>query len=430
MKHLGADGGASLERPPMASASFAVVTAKPDDVVTKLAEPSEIMKRLTPRHCGDACDAVRKTIESEDDFEVDIGKTDELMLPPSDMMDTVASGLTPAEREDLKKRPTSVVVRTHGAFAKEQVAARTAFAVTAVLAEALDGYVYDEASRRIETASEFSAHAVTAPLGKPAFERRHIAVQLYRQEDGTARLLTLGMARFGSPDLSMRGASMGSGPLLAEVLNAVASKLAFDLTEPAVTITLDDVARVVGKKPSELNPTPSAAKPVMLTLVDAEHADGDPDNEVAEVLPWGGSTRENWDSVVTSLFGALPSMKPSVDDPELAEIAKKAQKSLPGAIKRLEAGDGELYVKGPFAVPEEARVDGGNTTELLWLLATSCDARACTGTLANEPSYATNLAPGKTSGLPRTDVTDWMLRQHDGGVAGGDSLKTPKARGK
>ena len=123
-----------------------------------------------------------------------------------------------------------------------------------------------------------------------------------------------------------------------------------------------------------------------------------------------------------------PSVSASVDDEELAEIAKKAQRDLPAAIKRFEAGEGELFIKGPFPIPPDARVDGGAASEMLWLAAASCDAQRCTGVLSNEPTYATNIALGKTTSVTRAEAVDWMIQKHDGGIAGGESIKVLRAR--
>jgi uncharacterized protein YegJ (DUF2314 family) len=415
--------GRKWSRPAFASAEFAVVTDRPMDVVQKLATVAEIASLLEARHCGPACDAVRKFMSDEEAFEIEIRATEEIILPPKDTLDTVAPGLTPAQREKVHDYPTSVRIRTRGDITPEVMPARAGFAAAAALAEALDGFVYDEASRRIETARDFASHTVTAKLGEPAFARRQIVVQLYRQEDGTTRLLTLGMARYGSPDISLRGANMPSGPLLAEVLNAAASKLAHGHEGSTITITLEDVASVVGKKPEELNPSPASARAVLLGIVEPERQDGDPDNELAELVPEGGSSREAWDAVVKDLFGEAPSLDVPENDAELAAVAERARKTLPDAIRRFQAGEGKLFVKGPFPIPSESRVDGGAATELLWLAAASCDAVRCVGTLSNEPTYATNLAAGKTTSVQRSEAVDWMIEQKDGGTLGGESIK-------
>ena len=423
--------GARLVRPGRASAELAILTDEADHLVRTIATAAEIAKRLDVRHCGGTCDAVKKFMSDEDGFEIEIRKVDDLILPPADTMDTVAGGLSPSERESVHDRKTAVLIRTRGSAMPEQMPARAAFAAAAVLAESLDGFVYDEVARRIENAHDVVAHTATANLGEPVFRRKHIVIQLYRQDDGSARLLTLGMARFGCPDFSIQGANMSSGPLLAEIMNAVASLVAHGAhgkSASSIGVTLEDVARVVGKSPSDLNPSPSTAREVVLDVVEPERQEGDPANELAELIPNGGSTRESWDAVVASLFGVPPSVGTAVDDEELAAIAKKAQRELPAAIERFAAGEGELYVKGPFPIPPDARVDGGAPTEMLWIAAASCDARSCTGALSNEPTYATNIALGKTVSVKHAEAADWLLHRRDGGTAGGESIKLLKAR--
>jgi uncharacterized protein YegJ (DUF2314 family) len=418
----------AFDRPPAASAELAVITDRPEEIVKNLSIVAALAKHLDVRHCGDACDAVQKFMADKEAFEIEVHKTDDLILPPKDTLDTIAVGLTPAQREGVHARPWSAVIRTQGKAYPEQLPARAAFAAAALLAEQLDGLVYDEAARRIETPEEIVSHTVTAKLGEPAFVRKHIVVQLYRQDDGTARLLTLGMARFGSPDISIRGANMSSGPLLAELINVVASQIAHGTNVGPLTVTLADVARSVGRKPSELNQSPDAARPVHLDVVEPERIEGDPDNEMIELVPEEGASRESWDAVVASLFGMPPSVTTHIDDKELGEIAKKAQRELPKAIQRFEAGEGELYLKGPFPIPAEARADGGASTELLWIAVASCNGQLCTGVLSNEPSYATNIALGKTTSVKRTEAVDWMIHRKDGGTAGGESIKVLRAR--
>ena len=410
-----------IDRPLRASLELTTLTARPEAEVRKVATSLEIAKRLGPRQCGDACDAVRKLLEDEDAFELDIAPTDEVTLPGRETWDTVAASLTPQERESLPKRTTSVTLRANAPFSKDHLAARAGFAATAILAEALDGVVYDETTRRILRWQE--SPVITSPLGGPAFERKDIVVQLYRQEDGTARALTLGMMRFGCPDLALKGANMSAGPRLAELLNAAASKLAAGETQTPITLALDDVARVVGRTPAELGATPENARPVELEVVSPEREEGDPDNDLAELVPKDGASREAWDSVVASLFG-VPTTE--VED---GEVAARAKRSLGAAIAQFEAGAGELFVRGPFVIPPDARLDGGPTTANLWVAVASCDAKLCTGVLSSEPTYVTNLAAGKTTSVERAHAVDWLIRGRDGGTTGGESLKALRARG-
>ena len=417
-----------LERLPEATCELAVLTEKSEVEVSRIASAEGVAKLLEARHCGTTCDALRKVMADHEHFEVELTKPEDYILPGRDTYDTIAIGLTPAERATIPNRTSTVVVRTHGTSNVDQMPARLAFAATAALAEALDGLVYDEVVRRIETKTEFGKRAITVPLGENVFTPQHITVQLYRQDDGTARLLTLGMVRFGSPDFTMRGSAMEVGPSLANVMNAVASWAALGKTDLPIAITLADVARVSGHPPAELAKDPARSMPVKLDAIDVERTEADPENEMLELVPHGGATTEAWAAVSGALFGEVPKVVFATFDKELDAIAVKARRELPGAVKRFEAGEGSLYVKGPFPIPEASRLDGGAKDEWMWVEAASCDAKGCSGALSNTPGYATNLAAGKSVTIARDKAADWMLRLKDGGTAGGESIKALQKR--
>ena len=426
-----ADGGkaaGSLERLAEASSELAVLTDKPEVEVAKIASGEVIAKMLDTRHCGATCDALRKVIADHDKFEVEVTKAEDYILPAKDSFETIAPGLTPAERASITQRGSLVVIRTRGQATVDQLPARTAFAATAAVAEALSGLVYDEVGRRIETSEQFAQRVVTVPLGQNVFSPRQISVQLYRQEDGTTRLLTLGMVRFGSPDFMMRGSAMELGPSLANVINVAASWAAAAKTEQPIVVSLADVARVSSHKPEQLAKDPKASSAVQLDAIDAERIEGDPENEMLELVPRGGATRDAWAGVVTTLFGATPQVVFATFDKELDAIAVRARRELPGAVKRSEAGEGALFVKGPFPIPEATRIDGGAKDEWMWIEVSSCDAKGCSGLLSNTPGYATNLSAGKPVTVAREKTADWILRLKDGGTTGGESIRVLQTR--
>ena len=432
---LGGEGGGKptggLERLAEATCELAVLTDKPEVEVAKIASVEVIAKLLDVRHCGATCDALKKVIADHDHFEVESMKAEDYILPAKDSFELIAPGLTPSERASISQRSSVVVIRTRGTATIDQLPARTGFAATAAVAEALSGLVYDEVTRRIETSEQFAQRVVTVPMGQNAFSPRQISVQLYRQEDGTARLLTLGMARFGSPDFTMRGSAMELGPSLANVMNVAASWAAGAKTEAPIVVSLADVARVSGHSVEKLAKEPRASRAILLDAIDAERTEGDPENEMLELVPTGpssGATREAWASVVTDLFGAVPQVVFATNDKELDAIATRARRELPNAVKRSEAGEGTLFVKGPFPIPDASRLDGGAKDEWMWIEASSCDAKGCSGLLSNTPGYATNLFAGKPVTIAREKTADWMLRLKDGGTTGGESIRVLSAR--
>lgn len=397
------DAGAPLtkiDRAPRAMGELIILTAKPEADVRAAVAPDEIAKHLAARHCGAGCDVVKKELTDEDAFAYELRSAEDVVLPPKDTLDVVAIGLSPAERDGVAERKQALVIEAEGNPTPEQPAARLLFAVAAELAERLDGFVYDETERRIFDVDEMLARTIRAPAGTSVFQPELIAIQLFRQEDGTERMTTLGMLRFGVPDLCIQGANMTDAPLLAGILDDAARQVVDGATDLPLTIALE--------------PT----KQVRLGAVTPERDPTDPENDLVELTPEGGPTREAWDKVVTTLYGG------SGDESAPDEaVAKKIRATLPDAVKRFQGGEGYFFVKGPFPIPEDERLDGGEGTKQLWIQAASCSPTLCSGMFTPEPSAPTNIAPGKTVSVNRAEALDWMLRQRDGGTAGGETLR-------
>ena len=420
--------GHSLERLAEATCELAILSDKAEVDVAKVASAENIAKLLDVRHCGATCDALKKQIVDHDHFEVEIMKSEDYILPPKESFDTIAPGLTPAERASITQRSSTIVIRARGAATIDQMPARVAFAATAVVAEALAGIVYDEVVRRIETPAQFFERVIKVPLGQNVFTPKQISVQLYRQEDGTARILTLGMGRFGSPDFTMRGSAIEVGPSLANVVNVVASRAASGKTDVPIVISLADIARVAAHTPEEMAKDPKGRRSVSFEPADWERVEGDPENEMLEIVPPGGPTVEAWASAITNLLGETPKIVFTANDKELDAIAARARRELPSAVKRFEGGEGTLFVKGPFPIPEGTHIDGGAKEEWMWIEVASCDAKGCAGVLSNTPGYATNLSAGTPVSVAREKTADWLLRAKDGGTAGGESIKVLQKR--
>lgn len=400
-------GTGVLERLPESGGDLTILTDKDDDAIAAARNVEALEKGLDVTHCGPACDAVKKIVRDKEHFEIETLTGDEMILPPKDTIETIGPGLSPKERESMHKRRAAVTVRVRGDVTKDQVAARALFAVTSLLADKLDGLVWDETTRRVETAAQTRLRAITTPLGRSAFNPRDIVIQFYRQPDSSARLVTLGMSRYGSPDLSLRGCSMAAGAMLVDAINALAASI------------------VEGKDALPLT-VKTAKGEASFEVADAERTQGDPDDFV-ELVPASGnkgeSPREAWDAVVTKLFGEAARSVEARFGKELEAAGARARKEMPRVLERFKAGEGELFVWGPFLIPADERADGGPEEEWLWVKVSSCDDAACTGALSNRPMYATNIASGRTTSMPRAKIADWQLRHADGGVSGGETTK-------
>ena len=407
----------ALERLSEAAFEIAILTDKTEEELAPLVDAKAIAKLLGPRHCGASCEKVRAIVVDKEHFDTEVIKTDDWQLPPEDSFATIAPGLTAEERAKLKKLPNVVVIRSHQRATREQWAARAGFAASAALAESLKGYVYDEVTRRIEGAGDFAAHAVTEAETGSAFRADRIVIQSYKQEDGTLRMLTLGMMRFGVVDLEIRGAPLAETARAGLLLNAVAARLAAMDAKVPLEITAADVARANMRGLGEIGAKAEGRSSV--DLVETDRVEGDPDNEMLRVVPTGAKAGaddlESIAPVLVELFGAgAPVVRASDSDPALARIKDEAQKALSRLAKAQRAG-AELTLKVDFGDK-----DGG--VESMWVKVASCGEASCTGTLANGPVLLTSMRAGDTVKVPFARVVDYLLALPDGGTEGGASI--------
>lgn len=400
-----------FERPPEATCEMAIITSKTETELQELTSLDGAARLLTAEHCGDGCDVVKRYVREKGHAEIDTQSAPDYMLPPKESLDVVGATLTATQREQIHKLPNVLIVRTHGKPTIDQIAARSCFALTQALAEKVSGYVYDETVRRIEDVRHFAEHGIRGPLGKPVFVPKHIVVQVYRASDGTARLLTLGMQRFASPDFVVHGAPMDATNALVHVVNGVAAQTAAMKSEVPFVIGAADLGMKVAADAG-------VGPQVKLEVVEAERVEGDPENDIVALIPPAGPDPAGWDAVLATLMGRKAQQVIVANNAKLDAVATKARKSLGDALAK--RGDAKLFVKAPFAV-EHPR-DGGPKEEAMWIDVASCDAKHCSGTLTNDPGYATNLSLGKTVRVPRETVLDWMIEHGDGGTVGGDSI--------
>lgn len=293
---------AVLPRAKSADIELALLSDKDEVEIAQLASPETVIKLLGSRYCGTACELVKQHVRNHELFDIDVTKSEDYILPPPESYSTIAPGLTPFERASIARRSMTVVVRSHGSVTIDQLPARAAFAVTAAIADALSALVYDEVTRRIESASTFAKHVITVPPGENVFVPEHIAIQIYRQDDGTARLLTLGMARFGSPDFSIRGAKMELGAALATVMNVVARRAAGADTS-LTPISLPEVARMAQQTMEGMTRDPKASVALELDALPTARTAGDPENTMLELVPRAGPAGSSWTTALSALLG-------------------------------------------------------------------------------------------------------------------------------
>lgn len=361
---------------------IAVVTSLSEDELAPWAERAKLLELLPqilpagdPRQDSPKAklrDSIRTLLQDERSSSFESMPASRYLLPPVEDADQIAPELTGEERARFFASTSVLVVRLHGPGGPPHVVARAGFGLAAALAERLHGFIDDEVRRRIETPALVRSRQVL-PEVPSAFADDAIALEFEPDEAGAVgRVLTLGMRRFGAPDLELREVPLAQAAAAAETLTAVARRISERGAPAELRLSGADLQRA------------DSSATYTLRLVPAPMADGNPDNEMRTVQFEGGTAR--WLATVAQ---AAPE---SQSDEEFAARRRAVAAGLPALIARWKKEGGTLHVLADFAVAD-AGVDAGGV-EAMWVEVSELSALELRGTLANEPAYAPALHLG------------------------------------
>jgi uncharacterized protein YegJ (DUF2314 family) len=409
---------------------LAVIAPKAN--AAKLAELAALTPEkwaLTSADCAGDCAPLRKFL-SDSKATVEVMAAADWILPPKDTLGSVARNVPEAERASLYDAKEVLVVHVQGEDTQDHMPFRGGFALAEAFARDLRGYVHDEVTHRIDPALAFAERLPKTPIGTPFFVPESLLVELHPLDDddvaGPYRLLTLGMARYGVPDLEMRGFHEKDGSRLAAILNAVASKLAQSERGPEIHVSLVDVARTAKKKPDELTRNADKSKDLTLRLTLAERTPADPDNDVYRIEAPADGGEEAHVELLRTLYGDARVLTAGTNDPALLAAEARAKKSVGAAAAKWKKAGGSLTLRVPFPVPNEK-----GKSEVMWMKAKTCDdAGTCKGTLASRPVFVKNLEAGADVSGKLSDVSDYLLELADGTKEGGETIQILERAGR
>lgn len=394
-----------FKRPPSSMAELGVLTDRSAKDVEARLDRGALATAIDPALCGDAeaCDAVRATVRDEHATTLSVVDAGDWSLSRIDV-DAVARNLTATERAHLRSFARIAVVHVNTATSSRQLAVRTAFAATSALATSLRSLVWDQLLGRVENAHDFAAHAVTTPLGQPVFRRDRIELLYSPKGEGTQRLLTAGLSRWGVADVDAEPVATAGSERLGELVLAVAESIANGAAESPVTVSLDDLARARGK-PYPADAGLPAPAPIEVDVQSVHPEAGDPNDFIDRIQPSSGDGALGYVNLAERFFGPLLAAAPG--DDVLSARQDRAQAQLASALSRWSAAKtagARLLVQLAFPIP------GGGGSESMWLDVTRFDATHVTGRVIDEPLAATDVHAGDEVTRSRADVQDLDLR--------------------
>lgn len=323
-------------------------------------------------------------------------------------------GLTAEQAAALQGARTALILR----FAHPQKLAMGAYRASLLLVEQvaqdIGGLPWDEETREVFAIDAWHKRVASWSSEIPDATQQTV-IHSYASEHGV-RAISLGMGKFGLPDVVVEDLSWSSNTSIVNLINLLTQTLVEGARIEAggrYDAKLAAIRHAERRKILSENPLPKATGVARLKLVQGKPDKGDPDNALIEIrfdeYP-GVDTHARQDALLSSLFGSKDAITYVQHTQRLLAASEAARARLPELRQAFARGlrPGEyLLVKAPFATPK-----GGE--EWMWVEVTAWKGDAITGLLKNDPFDISTLHSGQIVQVSQAKVFDYIRRMPDG----------------
>ncbi|MDJ0787173.1 MAG: DUF2314 domain-containing protein [Myxococcota bacterium] len=339
--------------------------------------------------------------------------------PDRELLGYFGKGLSDEQKLAASKSERVVVLT----FAAERATATrvhaAAMALAAELATELGGLVWDDATRLLHSVDDWKQRAVFAP-DAPVDVRYHVTMHAYRDGE-LIRIITLGMEKFGLPDVAVNDVPAGSSRSMGNLVNLVCQTLVEGGTfakEGRLPVDIVALRNPAMRESQAESPGSGATGKAELVLRWIEPDEGDPENRILELAFKGPASQVAQEAVLSQVYGGDDEIVyVDHDDRELQAASERARKRLLSFRPKVSGGYGvgeRLLVKGPFATP-----DGG--AEWMWVEVVRWEGDRLEGILDNDPFNVPGLKAGARVHVQVDDVFDYLFYHQDGRVEGNET---------
>lgn len=344
--------------------------------------------------------------------------------PEMEMLQRFGHGITREQAEALQGSSQALIIDFAHPSKLALPAMRKALELTLQVARDTNGFVWDEETRELFTPDEWQKRRVDPWAGGIPDIASQIVIHAYQADNKLARAITLGMGKFGLPDVVVSQFSWSMNGPMGTLVNGFAQAMV-EGAQIARPGQFDLDLRTL-KQGGLRDPKDKEAKgttPARLSLVAGTWESGDPRNRLYEIgfdrYP-GPDRSAQQVALLKSTFGAADdSVSRIKHNEEILAASKLARAQLPALRDAFAKGlaPGEyILVKAPFVTRS-----GGN--EWMWVEVTGWKGDAIDGMLKNEPVEVADLHAGQMVKVSQAKVFDYMRRYADGREEGNETGK-------
>ena len=343
--------------------------------------------------------------------------------PPSvDSLSSFGRGLGPKQIEAVQGAERVVVLRFGAEGDTRLPALREAGHLVGALAKRTSGLVWDEETRELFSPEAWEERRVRDFATGVPHVPAHTVIHQYANGE-LNRAITLGMGKFGLPDVVANDFPRSYARSIGNLINLVCQTLAEKgRLEKAgrLTVDLETLGDPELRETLKASLEAEAQGKAELAVAVGTSEEGDPQNRLLELTfeeSPGASGPERQSALLDRIFGSTDSITHTTHDDELLAASARAKAQLPSLKRHFAKGLSpreRLLVKGPFKTR-----DGGN--EWMWVEVTRWTDRTIGGILQNEPFEVDGLRAGASVEVAEDDVFDYLHAQADGSQKGNET---------
>jgi uncharacterized protein YegJ (DUF2314 family) len=350
-------------------------------------------------------------------------------LPPESYR-YFAIGVSPDLAEPISRSQRVLVLHFSAPGSKALRANQLACTLVYELANATGGLPWDEECRLLYAAEDWKQLRVDTWQGTLPDMRTQVTMHAYRNPT-LVRLITLGMKKFGLPDLCITEVPSSHTRSAGNLINACLQSLAEGNwpEQGRFTLVLAELRHDKARASALENPLDKATGRLVLSFRNTPLEEGDPNNRL-----WtpdfpdfkAASLTERLVLATASLYGSEETVQKSdKNDPEMKAARERAHREFMAKLPSLQRPfdpNERLIVKAPFIVDEG--------TEYMWVEVLHLKKGSLEGVLINDSIYDSRLRAGQRTTVRYEDVYDYLHYKPDGTEEGNETGKLLERREK
>ncbi|MEO6994607.1 MAG: DUF2314 domain-containing protein [Lacunisphaera sp.] len=351
-------------------------------------------------------------------------------LPKPDAFELFAVGLEPRDRDRIVASKRTLFLNFTYAKNSTLPAIHTISRFIGTITKDLKAAVWDDENRQILSGAEWTKRRVESWIGEQADVTKHITMHEYRDPD-LERIVTLGLRKFGLPDLVLEAISGDYSRPAGNTINYCAQVLLEQGVPKNHQLVLDlrKIRHSAVREKALEYPLKGATGIVKLSFTETVREPGDADNQLFKIeFPEasGVDASEKTAQAMTELYGSENDvLYARRDDEQLLVARDQARKAFLNLKDLFKAGlkpNERLAVKYGFT--------DGKDTECKWIEIYAWEGDELSGVISNDSLIIAGMKAGKKVKIPASEIYDYLHYFPDGSEEGNGTGKILEGREK